>query len=107
MAEVQAFYYLNTNVLVLKNARSQLAGGGILNGLTGTAVVQDRNGGAVTNGGPVALTYVAASQGQYEAIFPATINVPVGQFVRILINLTGGATLTYRAVVNARVVENS
>ena len=104
---VQAWYYLNTNILVIKNARSQAAGGGILNGLTGTAVVQDRNGNPVANGGPVAVTYVAASQGQYEATFSAAIAVPVGQFVRVQVDLTGGPNLVYRGVINARVVENA
>lgn len=105
MDDVGAFYYLNTNVLLIKNARSQLAGGGILNGLTGTAVVQDKSGVVVANGGPVAVTYLAGSQGGYQAIFSALIAVPPGQFVRILVNLDGGANLTYRKVLNARVVE--
>lgn len=107
MAELQAFYYLNTNLLVIKNARSQAAGGGILNGLVGTAQVMDRNMQPVANGGPVACTYVAASQGQYEAAFSAAIAVPVGQFVKVLVLLTAGPNLVYRGVVDARVVENS
>lgn len=107
MAEtVQAWYYLNTNILVLKNARSQAAGGGILNGLTGTAQVLDKAGVPVANGGPVALTYVAASQGHYEAAFSSAIAVPVGQFLRILVLLTGGVNLVYRGIVEARVQEH-
>lgn len=107
MAELQAWYYLNTNTLVIKNARSQLAGGGILNGLVGTAQVMDRNLVPVANGGPVPVDYVPASQGEYRAVFSPSVAVPVGQFVKVLVLLSGGVNLTYRGVVEARVVENS
>lgn len=100
-----AFYYLNTNLLVIKNARSARAGGGILNGATGTVEVLDKVGNLVPNGGSVALTYIPASQGRYEALLSALIPTPPGSFLKLRVNLNGGPNLVYRAILEARVLE--
>ncbi len=81
-------------------------GGGILNDAIGTATLRDKNNQSLPGGGPISLTYVPASQGQYQAIFPSTVPTVVGQFVSILIELNGGVNLVYRGIINARVMEN-
>ena len=101
---LKAFYYHNSNLLVLKNARDTRTGGTIINSATGTAQVLDRAMLPVTNGGPVALAYIAASQGQYECTFSSLIDIPIGQFVNIEVLMDGGTGLKYRGVIQAKVV---
>lgn len=102
---VKAFYYLNTNVLKLKNVRSNKVGGGILNAASGTAEVLDKAFASIANGGPYAIAYTPNSQGEYTVSFPSTITVPVGKFVNIEVLVNGGVGLTYRGVIEARVVQ--
>lgn len=100
------FYYKNTNLLVLTNARGTASGGGIINNASGDATIQVA-GVPVVGGGPIPFTYIGGSQGRYEAIFPATLSIPPGTFLKILINLQVNANLVYRGILQAKVVENA
>ena len=101
---VLAWYYLNTNLLRLTRARSQQAGGDIINGATGTASVLDQSGNTL---GVADLIYVPASQGQYEATFPAELPVVLGSFITVVIDLRASDVLKFHGTLSARVVNGT
>lgn len=105
MRNLQVYYYLNTNLLVITNARANKSGGAVLNAATGTAQLQDKAGVAIVNGGPIALVYILGSQGRYECVFPANVVIVPNQFVRVEILMDGGPSLQYRGLVEAIVKE--
>jgi hypothetical protein len=63
-----------------------------LNNAAGTFTVKDSTGTAVTNGGPITMTYVAGSNGTYRGLLTSAFNPPASGGYTIVIDLaaTGG-----------------
>ncbi len=71
--------------------------GAYVNNATVSFALKDSTGAAVTNG-TGALSYVAASNGKYQGVLPATAAIVAGQFYTLELTAASGADDGFRRI---------
>ena len=85
-------YIGNDSIVELTGLYDQLTGN-YVNNASVQCTVFDANGGALANvGWPIALNYLAASNGVYQGIIPATIQLAEASGYRAQVIATSGST---------------
>lgn len=88
----QAWYDQNTHLVVLDELKDESTGAYINTGATVTADVYDVTATAVLAGSAITLSYVAASNGKWQATMPATLAlVATGTYLLRVKAVSGGA----------------
>ena len=88
----QAWYDQNTHLVVLDELKDAATGAYINAGATVTADAYDVTAAAVLAGSAITLSYVAASNGKWQATMPSTVALTAtGSYLLRVKAISGGA----------------
>lgn len=89
-----AYYDLNSNLLKITGLKNANDGSWVNSGVTVTAKICPVNSTTAITNGTITLSYVAASNGNWQGTYPSTTPVVRNTSYDLIVTADGGVSLT-------------